>query len=81
MDFPYEEIERYELASEIPENVDRSRLWSVAVCDTECDCFTFLYGPSHHYVNVGYWALTNEQHNGETYYEEQCHLDECEGIQ
>ena len=55
MEFPYEEIERYELASEIPDNVDRSRLWSVAIYDTDCDCCAYLYGPSQDHVNVFYW--------------------------
>ena len=80
MEFPYEELERYELASEIPDNVDRSRLWSVAIYDTDCDCCAYLYGPSQDHINVFYWVLTQEQHDGRTYYEEMAHRDRCEVV-
>ena len=71
-DFPFEEIrdEHGDYFRSIDQAMAAgfhpSQIWSV----TECDNW-YTYGPPGHIVNLIGYVATNEQHDGDTYYEEQ----------
>ncbi len=75
-DFPYEEIRQaggdyfdsYKDAL-LEANGIAAHVWSVVATDTD-EGTSFMYGPGHHYINVIGWFLTQETHDGNTYYEE-----------
>ena len=72
-DFPCEEIARFDSQSEaLAAGVKESNLWSVVedYGNGGEKTVTFIYGPSHHYVNLLYVIQTKEVHDGKTYYEE-----------
>jgi hypothetical protein len=70
-EFPFEEIKDingnyFESATHALEHgFDENQIWSVV---EEND--TFIYGPSHHYINLIGYIATKEHHDGDTYYEE-----------
>ena len=72
-EFPFEEIRDehgdyfmtpYDAKRET--GYDESHIWSVTECEN-----TWSYGPSHHYVNLIGYVVTDEPHDGNTYYEEE----------
>ena len=73
-DFPFEEI-RDDSGDYFPTAEDAmdctgfnaQHIWSVAEGD---DNYSYVYGPSHHVINVLGYIATNEAHDGDTYYEE-----------
>jgi hypothetical protein len=68
-DFPFEELARFETKAEVrASGFNSNQIWSVVIDD---DTNSYCYGPSHHYVNLLYYIATSEQHDEETYYEEE----------
>lgn len=70
-DFPFEEIRKpngdyFDTAEDaMAAGYAESQVWSVIEGEG-----TYVYGPSHHYINrLGYIA-TKEHHDGNTYYHE-----------
>ena len=67
--FPFEEVARFDTRGDaLAAGVAESHLWSVAEDGDGSDCWVF--GPSHHHVNVIYFVQTEEAHDGNTYYED-----------
>lgn len=74
-DFPYEEIRDHngdyfrspDHAMTVT-GLSENHIWSVTEGDE--DVSVFLYGPSHHYINLIGYIATKEEHDGNTYYEE-----------
>lgn len=68
-DFPFERINEdyfFYAKDALKAGYKDSQIWSVA----EGDDSIFTYGPSHHYINVIGYIVTEETHDGDTYYEE-----------
>ena len=74
-DFPFEEIKtqhgdyfdtRLQAMQETGYSEDH--IWSITLEDDD-ENWGFIYGPSHHWVVLGYIA-TKEKHDGNTYYTE-----------
>lgn len=66
MDFPYESKNGYPTAAEaIADGWAPDQIWSVAYCGT-----TTTYGPPHHTLGIDHYLVTEERHDGDTYYEE-----------
>ena len=50
---------------------DENQIWSVVEGDeTLYGKNVWVYGPSHHHINVLGFTATKERHDGETYFEE-----------
>ena len=47
-----------------------SQIWSIGSEEGEDSKEYFVFGPSHHYVNLIGFIATEERHDGRTYYEE-----------
>lgn len=75
--FPFEEVARFDSLQQVPEGVSKDHIWSVVVTDLDCGCTSWCYGPSHHYVNLMHYVQTAERHDGDTYYEDTSHLENC----
>ena len=75
-DFPFEEIrqESGDLFASIEEcklaGFKENQIWSIISDDD-----FWVYGPSQHYVNLLGYVCTNEEHDGDTYYEENIQVD------
>lgn len=72
-DFPFDEIRTedgnyFDTIKEAKDatGLSEDHIWSVIEFD---DGNGFSYGPSHHYVNLIGYTVTEEPHDGETYYE------------
>ena len=76
-EFPFEEVARFDFLEQVPADVPRESIWSVVVTDLDCGCTNFTYGPSHHWVNLMYYVQTAEAHDGDTYYSDDYHLEDC----
>lgn len=86
-DFPFDEIRDTDgnlfpsLAKAREAGFNDDQIWSVVEGDSEEEMdpndpdyepsSTWVYGPSHHYVNVLGYVATNERHDGDTYYEKE----------
>jgi hypothetical protein len=83
--FPFEEIRAeggnlfFSAADAHAAGFDVDQIWSVVECDEyedddegdlELRTSVWVYGPSHHYVNVLGFVATHERHDGDTYFEE-----------
>lgn len=70
-EFPYEEIRMPSgdfwpsVAAAQQAGYSLNQIWSVTECDD-----VICYGPSHHYVNLLGYTVTEEEHDGDTYFEE-----------
>lgn len=66
-DFPYKEVARFPSIQEASAaGYPRNQIWSVSVCDN-----TWSYGPAHHTIGIDHYIATAEQHDGNTYYEDE----------
>jgi len=80
-EFPFEELrkESGNFFSNIKEMEDlgftENQMWSV-VCSDSDDGYVYTYGPRDHWINLLGYIVTNEEHDGETYYEECIELDD-----
>ena len=72
--FPYGEVGRFQSVQEaVAEGWSRNQIWSVAICGD-----TWSYGPAHHTMGIDHYIATAEQHDGDTYYEDDGSEDEDE---
>ena len=76
-EFPFEEIRQpNDLYFENTEDAikhtgcSKNQIWSI--CEENN---TFVYGPGYHFINLLGFVVTNEKHDGDTYYEEECVFD------
>lgn len=76
-DFPFDELRQpsgdyFDTAAQaIKAGHTLDHIWSVTLSEDEDDSGdTFTYGPAYHCINVIGFIATNEQHDGDTYYEE-----------
>jgi hypothetical protein len=71
-EFPFEEIKDVNgdyftsVTHALEHGFDENQVWSVVIEDD-----VWVYGPSHHYINLIGYIATEEHHDGDTYYEEQ----------
>ena len=72
MEFPFEEIARFDSWREASDaGYPDDQIWSVTEGESEMWEFgVFCYGPAKHYVNLLYFVVTAEKHDGHTYYED-----------
>lgn len=80
IDFDNGEIYWPTASAAIAAGYSPSQVWSVACSDHDAGS-TFTYGPSHHTINVIGFVVTEEQHDGDTYYEEDCEIDSEEELE
>lgn len=65
-EFPYIIVGDYGTAKEAEAaGWSINQIWSVAHCGTVTS-----YGPAHHTLGIEKYVVTNERHDGDTYYEE-----------
>jgi hypothetical protein len=71
LSFPFEEVARFITLSQArAAGVPLEHLWSVSEGEDDGDWRCWIYGPSHHFVNLLHFVQTKEKHDGKTYYEE-----------
>lgn len=75
-DFPFETVGGYACVQDaVAAGYDRNQIWSVAFCGTITS-----YGPAHHTTGIDHYVVTNERHDGDTYYEESDDGDEDDDV-
>jgi len=73
-DFPYTEVREpsgnywQTIQQALDAGHSEDQIWSVCAEDVADDAVAWTYGPSHHYVNLIGYTVTQERHDGETYY-------------
>ena len=82
MEFPFEEIARFDSWREASDaGYPDDQIWSVTEGESEMWEFgVFCYGPAKHYVNLLYFVVTAEKHDGHTYYEDRVPRDDFDWL-